>query len=144
MRFGLVLAFLLALFASFSAVADYPPPRVAAVAVASVPNVASVPTIAPTAVGCNLDTYGPTQVGGLALIGGGALSLHLFRRRRRVMLGSFALMLAACSTTQLNDCTIQVSRSDPTLDSLICADHSPIKLKNIEPHLRAKLLEVDQ
>lgn len=50
--------------------------------------------------------------------------------------------LVGCATTQLHGCTIQVSRSDPARDALVCTDHDPIALRNIDPALRAKLLEV--
>lgn len=46
-----------------------------------------------------------------------------------------------CATTKLDGCTIDVSRSDPARDVLTCANHEPIQLPNLNPKLRALILQ---
>lgn len=48
---------------------------------------------------------------------------------------------AGCATTKLDGCTVDVSRSDPTRDVLTCSNHEPIKLPNLDPKLRALILQ---
>lgn len=50
------------------------------------------------------------------------------------------LALTGCATTTLHDCTLEISRSDPSRDALVCRDHGRIALTGLDPALRACLL----
>lgn len=50
------------------------------------------------------------------------------------------LALAGCTTTQLTDCVVDVSKSDPAKDRLRCKDHEPIAIPRMDPALRQCVL----
>ena len=50
------------------------------------------------------------------------------------------LIAASCATTTLEACTLEISRSDPARDRLVCQGHAPIALRNVDPALRAAIL----
>lgn len=92
--------------------------------------------------GCSPVPLGqPAGLAALAIGGAVLVSLYLYRRRRAGVLWLLAAVLAAgCATTSLEDCTIDVSLSGPAGDRLTCRNHDPIKLKNMNPDLRALIL----
>ena len=50
------------------------------------------------------------------------------------------LTIGSCATTTLEACTLEISRSDPARDRLVCQGHAPIALRNVDPALRAAIL----
>lgn len=50
------------------------------------------------------------------------------------------LTIGSCATTTLEACTLEISRSDPARDRLVCQGHAPIQLRNVDPALRAAIL----
>lgn len=73
----------------------------------------------------------------------GAHALSALRAARRLRSGGAALLVllaAGCPATELRACRLQVSRSDSSLDRLVCEGHEPIRVPRLDPVLRACVL----
>lgn len=88
--------------------------------------------------GCS--TAGPSGRTGAVVVLGALAALLAWRWRRAVLLALLALSASACSPTVLTRCTLQISRSGPDGDRLVCEDHDPIRLKHVDGKLRDLLL----
>ena len=74
----------------------------------------------------------------------GAHALSALRAARRLRSGGAALLVllaGGCPATELRACRLQVSRSDSSLDRLVCEDHAPIKVPRLEAGLRQCVLD---
>jgi hypothetical protein len=74
-------------------------------------------------------------------IGTHAAGAAIKRKVARKVAGvGIVLLASSCAVVDLEECRLQVSKSDAARDRLVCKGHDPIKVPRIDPVLRACVL----